>query len=355
MKLPVHHSWLVSPYSAKTRAYLRYKEIPFEDRAPTALQLNGRIKKAVGRAIMPTVELPDGTWLQDSSLIIDHFEAAHPAPGIVPPGPTQRLAALLIELYADEWMSMADLHYRWNIPENAAFAIDEFARNGMPRAPLVLSRPVARKIAAKMQGYRPKLGITAETGPGIEAITEGLLAQLDAHFADHPFLLGGRPCIGDFALYGPLWSHLFRDPGTTALFDPHPHLRRWLDALRTGTSPGEWLADDAVPASLDPVFREIFAEFWPYVGAVQAALEAWRADHPEATRAPRALGDTDFTVGGRAGRRRLLTFTAWMAQRPLDARDGADAAWLEGVGGHAFAAAAPTVRQEMASFKLRLA
>ena len=238
MNVPVHHSWLVSPYSAKTRSYLRYKGIPFEDRAPSARQLNGRIKKAVGRAIMPTVELPDGTWLQDSSLIIDHFEAAHPEPGIVPPGPTQRLAALLIELYADEWMSLADLHYRWNTPENAAYAIDEFARNGLPGAPLFLSRPVARKIASKMQGYRPKLGITEETGPGIEAVTERLLANLDAHLAEHPFLLGGRPCIGDFALYGPLWAHLFRDPGTTALFDEHAHVRRWLDALRQGATPG---------------------------------------------------------------------------------------------------------------------
>ena len=59
--------WLVSPYTAKVRAHLAYKRIPFVDASPSAAQLNFVIKPAVGRMIMPTVRLSDGSWRQDSA------------------------------------------------------------------------------------------------------------------------------------------------------------------------------------------------------------------------------------------------------------------------------------------------
>ena len=52
----VLNSWPVSPYSAKVRAYLRWKGADFEDRPPSVFALQRRIQKAVGRAIMPTIE-----------------------------------------------------------------------------------------------------------------------------------------------------------------------------------------------------------------------------------------------------------------------------------------------------------
>ena len=120
---PVHYGWLVSPYSAKTRSYLRYAGVAHTDTAPTAWTLYRKIQPAVGRIIMPTVQLADGTWLQDSSAIIDHFEAQPDTPTVIPQGPTQAVACALLEVFADEWLPMAALHYRWNTPENKAFAL----------------------------------------------------------------------------------------------------------------------------------------------------------------------------------------------------------------------------------------
>ena len=37
--------WPVSPYSMKTRAYLRFKRISFHDRQPSVLELNTSIKR----------------------------------------------------------------------------------------------------------------------------------------------------------------------------------------------------------------------------------------------------------------------------------------------------------------------
>ena len=334
----VLNAWPVSPYSAKVRAYLRFKGIAFEERAPTSLQLLGRIKKAVGWAVMPTVEA-DGEWLQDSTLIIETFEQRHPEPSITPPGPTQRVADLLLELHGDEWLPMVAMHYRWNRRQNKAFAIDEFARYGFPRIPLLLSRVATKRLAEKMQSYRPMLGITPETVPGVEAFTEELIARLDAHFSEHAFLLGGRPGIGDFAMLGPLWAHTYRDPGSTSLYDDAPNVRAWFDRLvNPSGEPGEFLPNDEVPETLDPVFQTLFAEQFVFVRGLIRKVDAYCAEHPEATRVPRALGMHPFAVGGRAGERKLTTYTHWMAQRPLQAyhsiedKAGVDR-WLGRVGG----------------------
>ncbi len=88
-----HFGWPVSPYSGKTRTYLRFKGIPFEDVVVSAPVFMTRIKKAVGRPIMPTVRCPDGTWLQDSSCIIDWFEERYSERPITPPGGAQRVAS----------------------------------------------------------------------------------------------------------------------------------------------------------------------------------------------------------------------------------------------------------------------
>jgi len=334
----VLNAWPVSPYSAKVRAYLRFKGVPFEERAPTSLQLLGRIKKAVGWAVMPTVEV-DGEWLQDSTVIIETLEQRHPEPSITPPGPTQRVADLLLELHGDEWLPMLAMHYRWNRPQNKAFAIDEFARYGFPRLPRLLSRVATKSLAEKMQSYLPVLGVTPETSAGVEAFAEALITRLDGHLAQHPFLLGSRPGIGDFAMFAPLWAHLFRDPGSTSLYDDAPNVRAWFGRLLGPSGvPGEFLPNDEVPETLDAVFETLFAEQFAFVRGLIGKVDAYCAEHPEATRVPRALGTHPFVIGGHAGERKLTTYTHWMAQRPLQAyhalEDKAAAdRWLSRVGG----------------------
>ncbi len=335
----IHYGWDVSPYSAKTRTYLRFKGIPHEDRHPTARTLLRTIAKAVGKPVMPTIHEPGpggGSWMQDTSDIIDALEARRPEPSIHPPGPTQRLASYLMELHADEWLPTVIMHTRWNYPDSTAFAIDEFAREGLPGWPRFVARRLIKPMADKMAAYRPKLGISEATVPGIEAYTKELIARLEVHFAAHDHLLGERPCLGDFALFGPLWAHVWRDPGTRAWFDEAPAVVAWLDRMQSPGEPGAWPAADAVPETLDAVYRTMFEEQWAYLADLVRVIDAWAAEHPDATRLPRVLGDQEFVFGGCAGTRRLITFSQWMLQRALDvhaAADGAADPWLERVGG----------------------
>ena len=102
------YGWLVSPYTAKVRAMLHYKRIPFTDVVPSAFYLQSTMSKAVGRIIMPTVKLQGSVltdanpWRQDSALICDEIEKAHPEFPTRPSGPAQRMASSLLELHGDE-------------------------------------------------------------------------------------------------------------------------------------------------------------------------------------------------------------------------------------------------------------
>ena len=331
-----HFGWLVSPYSAKTRSYLLYKEVSFSDIEPNVIQLFRTIKGAVGRVIMPTVRLSHGQWLQDSSVIIDHFESETDAPSVHPPGHGQRVASYLLEAFADEWLPMAALHYRWNIQENTRFAIQDFARSGIPFLPSWLGQKMVAPFADRMRGYLPVLGVDEGTIPAVEETATITIRALNQQLEQTPYLLGGRPCLGDFALYGPLWAHLYRDPGSRTLFDDAPHVRRWMDALGNGAkAEGPFLPHDEVPESLDTLFACILEDQWAWIETLVKAIDAYCDAHPDAKRVPRALGEADFMLRGRPGNnRKLVTFVQWKAQRARQAYDAAGGAadpWMRRV------------------------
>ena len=343
------YGWLVSPYTAKVRAHLAYKNIAFSDVEPSVMQIVGKVKPAVGRVIMPTMRLADGTWRQDSALICDEIESEHPQPMTRPTSAAQQMAASLLELHADEWLPMLALHYRWDT-ENAAWAQAEFGRSAFPLLPAALSGRLAKPMADRMRAMRlVQYGEQVVTRNGIETHAALLIRTLEATLSSGaPYLLGGRACRGDFALYGPLWAHLYRDPACREmLFGAAPHVVRWMERLHGHThdpafpsmpckvppddGDGQFLAADTVPEALDPLFGAIFSEHWAHLRELSAALDAHLdelAAHNapasskgavhEALRVPRALGSAEITVGGCKGSRRLLTYSAWRLQRPLD-------------------------------------
>ena len=314
-----HYGWPVSPYSAKTRAFFRYKCVPFQDIRPTGYQLMRTIKKAVGAAIMPTVLTPNGEWLQDSSAIIDAMEERFPERSVIPTTPRQKVVAYLFELFGDEWLIPLAIHYRWNYPANAEFGIEEFAKYGLPKLPGPIGRALIRPVANKMSSYRETLGITPETIPGFEAFANTLFDRLEKHLETHLYLLGSRPSIGDFALFATPWAHVFRDPGTAHFFDERPACVRWFERLNDPSpEAGEFLPDDAIPETLLPILELVFTEQMPYLRSLVAKIDRYCAENPEATRVPRSLGFGEFSISGASGKRKLITFTQWMAQRPLD-------------------------------------
>lgn len=338
----VFYGWHLSLYSGKTRAYLRYKQVPHVEKPPRAWTMR-TIREQTGATVMPVVVTPEGEWLQDTSFIMDRLEQRFAQAPVLPATPRQRIAALLLEAWGDEFWLPSAMHYRWSFPENYALFENDAGGQLMPFAPRFIRKRLAATVAGQMRSFLPGLGVNPQQARVIEAWTEAQLDLLDAHFAQHPYLLGKRPSYGDFGLIGPLYAHLGRDPyPKRTLIAPRKHLAAWVARMQLPENPlgGEFLAGDAIPETLKPVFESLFAEFWPNLAAIQAEVTRALPTLPAGRGFRRALGEVEFPMGAQRYRRLATPFSLWMAQRALDAYRELDAGgrasvegWLAGVGG----------------------
>ncbi len=382
------YSWEHSYFSGKARAYLRFKERAgslapgFEDVLATPELIMGLLIPRSGSNAVPQLETPAGDWVQDSSEIIDHCEAAHPEMPVVPSPETPRqcLASYLIELLADEWMLVPAFWERWYFSENGRAPSHRGHNEQQWGAVTAAGQPGAARRAAgaalfeQMMGIShsrqdPKgtyaglvhLGCDERTERAWQASQHRVLGMLETHFSAHDYVLGGRPSLGDFALLGPLYAHLYRDavsgfalrvyfPITSEWVERTNgegalNARQWgqklysLDAKgalvgRPATSDGgEWLPEDAVPDTLLPLLGVFFEEMWPVLVSSMRVLADFIAS--DAHTAGEALpggsfmatpgfwehqtGDGalthEFEIGGVRSRRMVVPYQVWMLQR----------------------------------------
>jgi glutathione S-transferase len=320
-----------SPYSAKMRAFLRYKRIPYRRMRTSALDYQREIPALVGFPIIPVILCPDDTVLQDSTPMTRWLEARHPEPATLPPSPRLRALHDLLEDFADEYVIRLSMHWRWG----TATSRDVFSRRigryftyGTP-----LPREVVTQFVLDRQtGFDAYLGLHPELRDDLDRQTEELLHLLDAHLADVGYLLGDRPSVADLALYGQLWAHGFRDPVATRTFEEHgPRVCDWLEEIEElgdvqggvgRTVFGGWIDDRGdLPPTLTAILR-FAADTWLPWGRGSARAAA--AGAPEAT----------ATIRGRATTYATHPYRAWaleQVQRAVLSLDPADRAWVDAV------------------------
>jgi hypothetical protein len=251
------------------------------------------------------------------------------------------------------------MHYRWAYNEDWILA--EFGRTAAPEASIEEQKRIGRTVGERFRSFVPRIGVSEETQSGIEAHYEGFLADFSAHLRGQPFLLGSRPSLGDFAFYGPLYAHLYRDPESGVTMKRlAPLVAEWVErmgAARAGS--GDVLAGDEVPSTLHPILKRQMSEQLPVLIDAAAALSEWAADQSSGARVPRQLGQHEFTIGGRQGERAIMTFSLFRLQNVLDhygSLIGADKAaadrLLEATGGQAIASMTLPCRLDRRDFRL---
>lgn len=315
----VLHGWHLSYFSGKLRAYLRYKGLDFKDQPVNAYDLTVRIPKKTGATVMPVLQTRQGEWLQDTTATIGLLEQRHPLPAITPIGPSQQIAALLIEAWADEWWVPIAMHYRWSYPENYALFERDAGKALLPWAPNFLRKQLVEKsVAGKLRAYLPGVGIVPEQIELMERWTQNMLDVLEQHFKQHHYLFGGQASVADFALVGPMYGHLNRDPyPKRELLDPRPHLQAWVDRVHSGDkASGEWLPNDEIPATLSPLFQALFGEFMPMIQAIVTSVQTHVEAHEKKSgdRIPRTLNEITFPMSDGHFTRVAMPYSLWMLQ-----------------------------------------
>jgi glutathione S-transferase len=268
-----------SPYSRKLRAALRYRRIPY-----AWLQRGTPEARGLPR---PKVELlpqliragTDGALeaRTDSTPLIRELERSHAGRSLIPDDPVVACLDALLEDYADEWLTKAMFHYRWAYAADIAQAAAILPRWFRIDAPEAEALAAGREFSARQIGRLGVVGSNAITAPVIEASYERLLGLLDAHLREHRFVMGARPGVSDFALFGQLTQLTGFDPTPRALaLRIAPRVVAWVDVVEdlSGLEPqaGDWFERERLPATLRALLSEAGRVYAPFLLANAAAL-----------------------------------------------------------------------------------
>jgi glutathione S-transferase len=306
------HAFEVSYFSAKVRPALRHKRLWYEElRADLA-----DVKRRTGLGFIPIVVTPEGETWQDSSEILDALERRHPDPPLLPETALQRIAAFLVELYADEFGPAPAMQWRWGTPAREASARARFVA-------MTGSAAAGNAAADAMVRRRDQVGATPEAAPALEAHTRELLAALSAHFESHPYLLGERMSLADCALMGFVHGHLFTDlESRRLLLETAVPVVGWIERCNVPCSErqGDWLAGDALAESALRVLGVMGRDAAAILLASVARFQRW-ADESAALgeEPPRGAGTLEAELRGAPFRWSVRSYTLWMLQRTLDA------------------------------------
>ena len=332
-----------SLYTGKARSYLVKQRIPFENRAAGEHRFREEIVPKLGRWIIPVLEGADGTLVQDGSDIIAHFEAKggtrYPA---YPSTPLHALIGQIFELFGGEGLLRPAMHYRWNFDEvNKAFLSIDFSSSLAPTgAPDDVQAGIFAMASTRMRKAMASFGVTPESIPAVEASYAEFLRLFNAHLAGSPYLLGGRPTIGDYGLIAPLYAHLARDPYPSRLMQQTAHrVWRWTermnradhDAGEYGDVPETLFADDGVPDTLKALLRFVAEDYLPEVRAFVQHTNEWLAAHPDIKPGTngleriqdRVIGVTSFQWRGHELRVAVMPYRLYLLQKIQDAADQA--------------------------------
>lgn len=271
----------LSPYSIKTRSYLRYKNIP-HNWSVGGPGMKGDFSKYAKLPIVPLLITPDGQGMQDSTPIMEALEMKYPQPCAVPEDPALAFISRLLEEYADEWGNKHMFHYRWKAEADQNSASLRLAEMRMPLAlryiPIansVIQGRIATMIKKRMVTRAWVIGSNAETEGRIEASFSRLCGLLQAHLDSRPYLFGGSPGFADFGLWGQIYN-AWTDPTPRKIIESEfAGLKPWLNRMQNPEAAGPFESWAQLQPTLAPLLREeVGAVFLPWSAAVTKAMHA---------------------------------------------------------------------------------
>jgi glutathione S-transferase len=131
---------------------------------------------------------------------------------VIPESPLQRACCFILEDAFNHWLGRVCVHSRWCYPDNVAWVGPRFGAN------MMLDRSIEVSFSAseleQLAGIGPMMyegfgknvceynGVGPDQADAVQADYHNMLDALAAHFTEHDFLLGRRPCLADFALAG---------------------------------------------------------------------------------------------------------------------------------------------------------
>ena len=261
------HGLTRSYFTRKVTGYLDYTDRPWR-LEPCPPNAHPEAEAAGWTGGIPVVTTPDGDVMWDSTSIIEHLDLATAADRrVLPDDPTLRFLAHLLDDFSDEWFYRPAVGSRWSYPANTEPAGWQIAEElsavaGMPGG-------IVRSLVVEtMTASLPRLGVTPENiDTWMAEVLVPWLTVLQAHLGEG-YLLGDRPSLADFAVFGANEAHFVADVYCRELADEHgpavvAHTHRLLMPQRQTF--GDWMDAATISDTLVEVVAQAGRHYLPWV------------------------------------------------------------------------------------------
>ena len=364
-----------SYYSAKPRACLQYKRIPYVERQCNVERIGGIIQPKTGSHYLPVLVCPDGEVVQDSITIVETLEARHPERPVIPDDSVLTLVAYVFDVLSDEFFGMTGASQRWATEEAREWGFrlfrhtlgNDLANPESAKGAELMAESAAKNISSRIETLQ---AFFPDFDAACVRFSEGLYDRLEAHLREQLFLLGDRPCLADLAMMNTMFGHIYRDPGPATEYVRRQciWLSDWVDRMHAaaGTSDeGELRLSDSIGEVLAYAGQ---ASAGLFLGMLEAAPAALGSIDPGQTFPPSsAAGGGSFPgvqselLGAKFGRN-VSPYTLWKLQGlrdryaslPADRLAEADGL-IDQMGWSAIFEHAPVPRLEKKGFQIQLA
>ncbi len=267
-----------SPYTRKMLGILRYRRIAYQ-----FLQMAPEDLPTPKVSLIPVFYFKDESGSLapevDSTPIIRRLEDEYPGRSVIPEDPAIAFINYLLEDYGDEWLTKAMFHYRWYYQDDIEMAGSVLPHYRNPTLSDEMWEKMKAFIADRQISRLYVVGSNDTTAVVIEDSYKRLLACLNEHLKQYPFLMGNRPGSADFAMFGQLTQLVQFDPtpARVAAAD-FPRVHAWVSKMEdhSGLEPGadDFITTENFPETLTALLHEAGRTYVPVMLANAAAIDA---------------------------------------------------------------------------------
>ncbi len=273
-----------SLFTRKLQAMLNYLAVDYEFRLKTA-ESGPMVEGRLGTHFIPGLQTPEGWFIHDSTPIGLMLNAKYPDRPILPSSPVQRIAAHLLEDWADEWFGRYAISSRWCYPENIEHVALGFYANSIGKFfSEGLTVEEQQQALHMIEGVRDNFGLRACANRGcgpdqaaaVRTDFEKLMSAVAAHFQQHRFLLGNCASLADFTFAGLFKAHIAADPEPRSWIEVcAPSMLDSMERVFIARSDGgSYAPDDALADTLKPCFEHMRDSYHPFLRVSREALAA---------------------------------------------------------------------------------
>jgi len=216
------------------RAVFRYRRIPFIWKPQSLLgtQIFDSHFPNLRARVIPVIIRPDNSYANDSTPLILELEQKFKFRKILPQNSGLAFLTLLVEDFADEWLTKVMFEGRFHTEKDARFGarwqllqfgadtgIEGDSQTEDQPSPTILKK-VADQFASRQVSRRKRI-VGHDWAAGEKCLRRVCEIITDMVIDGQPFLFGNYPTVADFGLYGQL-RQLVTDPFPARIMAEYP-------------------------------------------------------------------------------------------------------------------------------------